>query len=247
MRKLLVTSELTNSSLIKTWSSPNRFDSGGTPTCINKLAAKNITTVKSEGVLSSRSRQSTMISNLELGLEYTNKQYDTLVKINDYINQIISIYYKGRLNFDNGRSIYLEAIAGLSEGRFSNFPLFGDGTEPPIRVHLIQDGVALTHEFPIAQLLNCLSFKSLLHSGNSLHPPSADLLNSSNKEVMQQMLITDRGTSKTEKILEKLKDKSVIKKQLLFGQSTESQKQPIRNRLSSMNLLHHFFRKLGRA
>jgi hypothetical protein len=157
-----------------------------------------------------------MISNLELGLEYTNKQYDTLVKINDYINQIISIYYKGRLNFDNGWSIYLEAIAGLSEGRFSNFPLFGDGTEPPIRVHLIQDGVALTHEFPIAQLLNCLSFKSLLHSGNLLHPPSEDLLNSSTREVMQQMLITDRGAVKTGKILEKLKEKTASKKTIII-------------------------------
>ena len=76
---------------------------------------------------------------------------------------------------------------------FSNFPLFGDGTEPPIRVHLIQDGVTLTHEFPIAQLLNCLSFKSLLHSGNSLQPPSENLLNSSAQEVMQQMLITGQG------------------------------------------------------
>lgn len=247
MRKLLFTSKLTNSSLIKTSFIPKRFDSGGTPTGNNKLTPKNISTLKSEGVLSSRSRQSTMISNLELGLEYTNKQYDTLVKINDYINQIISIYYKGRLNFDNGWSIYLEAIAGLSEGRFSNFPLFGDGTEPPIRVHLIQDGVALTHEFPIAQLLNCLSFKSLLHSGNLLHPPSEDLLNSSTREVMQQMLITDRGAVKTGKILEKLKEKTASKKQLLFGQSTESKKQPIRNRLSSMNLLNQFLRKLGRA
>ena len=188
-----------------------------------------------------------MISNLELGLEYTNKQYDHLVKINDYINQIISIYYKGRLNFNNGWSIYLEAIAGLSEERFSNFPLFGDGTEPPIRVHLIQDGVTLIHEFPIAQLLNCLSFKSLLHSGNSLQPPSEDLLNSSAQEVMQQMLITDRKTVNTEKILEKLKYKSVVKKQLLFGQSPQPQKEPTRNRVSSLNLLHHFFRKLGRA
>lgn len=247
MRKLLVTSKLTSSSLIKTSPGPNRFCSVSTPTGSNKLTAKNITSSKSERVLSSRSRQSTMISNLELGLEYTNKQYDNLVKINDYINQIISMYYKGRLNFDNGWSIYLEAIAGLSEGRFSNFPLFGDGTEPPIRVHLIHDGVALTHEFPITQLLNCLSFKSLLHSGNSLHPPTEDLLNSSNQEVMQQMIITDRGAIKTGKILEKLKDKKATKKHLLFGKSTESQKQPIRNRLSSMNLLNQFLRKLVRA
>lgn len=247
MRKLLVTSKLTSSSLIKTFPGPNRFCSVSTPIGSNKLTAKNITSSKSERVLSSRSRQSTMISNLELGLEYTNKQYDNLVKINDYINQIISMYYKGRLNFDNGWSIYLEAIAGLSEGRFSNFPLFGDGTEPPIRVHLIHDGVALTHEFPITQLLNCLSFKSLLHSGNSLHPPTEDLLNSSNQEVMQQMIITDRGAIKTGKILEKLKDKKATKKHLLFGKSTESQKQPIRNRLSSMNLLNQFLRKLVRA
>ena len=247
MRKSLATSKLEKSNTIKTWSIPDRFVSVGTPTGNHNLQAKNITSVRSEGLLSSRSRQSTMTSNLELGLEYTNKQYDHLVKINDYINQIISIYYKGRLNFDNGWSIYLEAIAGLSEERFSNFPLFGDGTEPPIRVHLIQDGVALTHEFPIAQLLNCLSFKSLLHSGNSLHPPSEDLLNSSAQEVMQQMLITDRRTINTEKILEKLKYKSVVKKQLLFGESPQPQKEPIRNRVSSLNLLNHFFRKLGRA
>ena len=247
MRKSLVTSKLDKSTINKAWSSPNRFASVGSPTGNLNLQAKNISSVKSRGLLSSRSRQSAMISNLELGLEYTNKQYDHLVKINDYINQIISIYYKGRLNFDNGWSIYLEAIAGLSEGRFSNFPLFGDGTEPPIRVHLIQDGVALTHEFPIAQLLNCLSFKSLLHSGNSLQPPSENLLNSSAQEVMQQMLITDRKTVNTEKILEKLKYKSVVKKQLLFGQSPQPQKEPNKNRVSSLNLLHHFFRKLGRA
>ena len=247
MRKSLATSKLEKSNTIKTWSIPDRFVSVGTPTGNHNLQAKNITSVRSEGLLSSRSRQSTMISNLELGLEYTNKQYDHLVKINDYINQIISIYYKGRLNFDNGWSIYLEAIAGLSEERFSNFPLFGDGTEPPIRVHLIQDGVALTHEFPIAQLLNCLSFKSLLHSGNSLHPPSEDLLNSSAQEVMQQMLVTDRRTIDTEKVLEKLNYKSVVKKQLLFGQSPQPQKEPSRNRVRSLNLLHHFFRKLSRA
>ena len=247
MRKSLATSKLAKSNLIKTLSSPNRFASVAAPTGNNNLQAINITSVRDKRMLSSRSRQSTMISNLELGLEYTNKQYDHLVKINDYINQIISIYYKGRLNFDNGWSIYLESIAGLSEERFSNFPLFGDGTEPPIRVHLIQDGVALTHEFPISQLLNCLSFKSLLHSGNSLQPPSEDLLNSSAQEVMQQMLITDRRTINTEKILEKLKYKSVVKKQLLFGQPAQSQKEPCRNRESSLNLLNHFFRKLGRA
>ena len=91
MRKSLVTSKLDKSTINKAWSSPNRFASVGSPTGNLNLLAKNITSVKSEGLLSSKSRQSTMISNLELGLEYTNKQYDHLVKINDYINQIISI------------------------------------------------------------------------------------------------------------------------------------------------------------
>jgi len=247
MRKTLLTSKLNSSSSIKTCFTPYRFDSGAIPAGSNKLLGKNITNNKSDAVLSSRSRQSAMISNLELGLEYANKQFDNLVKINDYINQIISIFYKGRLNFDTGWSIYLEAIAGLSEERFSNFPLFGDGTEPPIRVHLIQDGVALTHEFPIAQLLNCLSFKSLLYSGNSLHPPSESLLNNSSQEVLQQMLITDRGINSSGEILEKLKCKSVVMKQLLFGHSAGIQKQPTRNRQNSLNLLNQFFRKLGRT
>ena len=248
MRKSLLDSKLINTSLIDTSSTWNRFNSIG-------LKKGLATTNYSQGdrlkmptrLFSSSSRQTVMINNLEQGISYARKQYGNLVGINNHILQIVSTCMKDRVHIENGWSIFLDSIVVLTEERFSNFPLFGNGTESPIRVHLIREGLRFIHEFPVNSLLSELHFQSLLHSGSEINPPPKKLLDSCTQEIIQQMVLTDRVIEKTSQALNELKHKAVNTNQLLYGGSEKARCEPQLKHENSLNFLSQLFRRLIKA
>lgn len=248
MRKLIVNKDLTDIKIIDLASELNRLNSIDQNTSFSSLNYKHGDNDKNcPALFSSSSRQTVMIRNLQNGLSYVNKQYNNLIEINNHIRSIVSSNYKSRLNSENVWSIYLDSIVVLSEERFTNFSLFGNGSEPPIRIHLIQDGVRFIHKIPVNQLLNCLHFQSLLHSGTQLDPPSENLLHSCIQEVVQQMLLTDREIKKVSDILNVFNSNSVSKDKLLHGSNRITECEPHSSFKSSLTLLNQFFRRLGKA
>ncbi len=202
---------------------------------------------KTKVLFSSNSRQTVMRKNLQEGLIYVNKQYNNLIEINNHIRSIVSSHYNSRLNSENVWSIYLDSIVVLSEERFSNFSLFGNGSEPPIRIHLIQDGVRSIHEIPVNHLLNCLHFQSLLHSGTQLDPPPEKLLHYCVQEVVQQMLLTDREIEKVSNTLNVFNHNSATNDLLLHGGNGITNNEQHSRYKNSLTLLNQFFRRLGKA
>ncbi|MBT3666000.1 MAG: hypothetical protein HN548_00855 [Opitutae bacterium] len=166
---------------------------------------------------SSQSRQSVMISNLKLGIEYKSKQYDNLSSINDYLNEIISISNPRRDSNSSTWLIYLQSIASVSGERHLNFPLFGHGVEPPVRVHLVLDGRPQIFEFHVSELLNRTHFKSLMYSGAGTGPPLNELLHDCLSEVMDELLKVSTERSNAELTLDKLEILSINKAKLLMS------------------------------
>lgn len=170
---------------------------------------------------SSQSRQTVMVKNLKLGIDYKTKQYDHLSSINDYLNNIIRMSNSRKDSYSSSWVIYLQSIASISEATHLNFPLFGHGTEPPIRVHLILKGTAQTFEFHVSKLLNRPHFKSFVYSGASAGVPSCKILYNCLKETMDEQLKISFERSKAESILEELEVLTINKAKLLSNKPRE--------------------------
>ena len=170
---------------------------------------------------SSKSRQTVMVKNLKLGIDYKTKQYNHLSSINDYLNDIIRLNISSRDSYSSSWVIYLQSIATVSEATYLNFPLFGNGTEPPIRVHLVLKGTPRTFEFHISELLNRPHFKSFVYSGVGVGAPSCKLLHDCLKETMDEQLKILFERSKAESILKELEVLTINKAKLLSNKPGE--------------------------
>tara|TARA_B110000008_G_scaffold154307_1_gene155329 strand:- start:1158 stop:1724 length:567 start_codon:yes stop_codon:yes gene_type:complete len=188
-----------------------------------------------------------MVKNLKLGIDYKTKQYDHLSSINDYLNNIIRMSNSRKDSYSSSWVIYLQSIASISEATHLNFPLFGHGTEPPIRVHLILKGTAQTFEFHVSKLLNRPHFKSFVYSGASAGVPSCKILYNCLKETMDEQLKISFERSKAESILEELEVLTINKAKLL---SNKPREKIGNNSILEKLYLHissHIFQKLRRA
>ena len=170
---------------------------------------------------SSISRQTVMVKNLKLGIDYKTKQYDHLSSINDYLNDIIRLSNSSRDSNTSSWIIYLQSIATISEATYFNLPLFGHGTEPPIRVHLVLKGTPRTFEFHVSELLNRPHFKSFVHSGVGVGAPSCKLLHDCLKESMDEQIKISFERSKAESILKELEVLTINKAKLLSDKPRE--------------------------
>ena len=203
--------------------------------------------VHSTPVFSSQSRQSIMVKNLKHGVDYKTKQYEHLSSINDYLNDIICMGNSRRDSNSSSWVIYMQAIASMSEANFLNFPLFGYGTEPPIRVHLVLKGTAQIFEFNVSKLLNRPHFKSLVHSGTGMAIPSSKLLHECLKETLDEQLDVSFERMEAKKIIEELELLTRNKSKLLSNQSAgKLGKYSIFEKVYQ-HLFSHIFQKLKSA
>ena len=152
--------------------------------------------ISSDKVFSSVSRQSVMIKNLRLGINFKEEQNRTLCEINQNLSHLLPYAHSSPPSDNDGWKLYLDSISHLTEKTYSNFPLFGHGFDPPIRVHLIKNGKALAFEFTICTLLKSLSFQSLLHSSVGSNLPSKRLLDDCVKSVLEEMLLVTKEKDK---------------------------------------------------
>lgn len=196
---------------------------------------------------SSISRQTVMVKNLKLGIDYKTKQYDHLSSINDYLNDIIGLSNSSRGSCSGSWVLYLQSIASVSEATYFNLPLFGHGVEPPIRVHLVLKGTPRTFEFHVSELLNRPHFKSFVYSGVGVGAPSCKLLHDCLKETMDEQLKISFERSKAESILKELEVLAINKAKLLSNKSTEKLRKYSIFEKVYQHLSNHIFQKLKSA
>lgn len=248
MRKQLSTKEINlittskSSKEICRLMSSNQMVSG----CSN-VQVSDTSPVHSRPALSSQSRQSIMVKNLKHGVDYKTKQYQHLSSINDYLNDIIFMGNSRRDSNSSSWVIYMQAIASMSEANFLNFPLFGYGTEPPIRVHLVLKGNTQNFEFNVSKLLNRPHFKSLVHSGTGMTIPSSKLLHECLKETLDEQLDVSFERREAKKIIGELELLTRNKAKLLSNKSTEKLGKHSIFEKVYQHLFSHIFQKLKSA
>ena len=177
---------------------------------------KGIRSTQSGKVYSDVSRESVMINNLNHGINFKNEQNRVLCEINQNLSHIVSSPVSRQASADYGWKLYLDSITHLTEKTYSNFPLFGHGFDPPIRVHLIKNGKKLTFEFTICTLLKSLPFQSLLYSSVSSNLPSKQLLDECAKSVLEEMLLVTKEKENAIQLVSEYQDHSRSKNKALY-------------------------------
>ena len=159
-------------------------------------------TLSKNGSFSEFTPLQVMRNNLSNARKFISKQKENLYGINDNLNLMQHSLRATRhdvsrqsIKFPNHR-IYLHALFELSHEHFMNHPLFGDGSDPPLRMHFKIKGNEITHPVPIYPLFNSASFLGILHSGHLPAPPSPSTFNSSIADVLQFILENETETSK---------------------------------------------------
>lgn len=164
---------------------------------------------------STRSRQSVMINNLKLGIEFKNRQYNNLISINENISQMSPYAECPKDSKGCAWKLYLDVISNLTSERYSNFPLFGYGIDPPIRVHLVRYGKPLVFEFSVSTLLQKLNFQAVLNCGLSNKTPSKHIIESCSREILEEMLSISSEKDRADELLDEYLHGFSIKKEAI--------------------------------
>lgn len=164
------------------------------------------------GIFSEFSPLQVMHDNFTNARKFISKQKQNLYGINDNLNLMHrtlkeTSYSSGNRskNYANHR-ICLQSLYELSHERFMNHPLFGDGSNPPLRLHLKIKGNEITHSIPISPLFNSASFLGILYSGHLPDIPSASTFDSSITAVFQFILENEIENSRLVSLLDSLEN-----------------------------------------
>jgi hypothetical protein len=147
--------------------------------------------------LSSQSKWSVMLKNLNQGLEFMQRQNSNLNEmeksLSHWRNSLANNKTGVSFSFAPETYLYLQAILRFSEEKLFDHPLFGSGFEPPIRIHLNLKGKRFVQEVPVVPLLNQPGFCALVHSGRGTMRPSDTLFDSCEMEFVNALLMVDRN------------------------------------------------------
>ena len=145
-----------------------------------------------ERSFSAKSKWSVMIRNLRQGLEFMDKQNDSLNEMEQALTRWRrspdTTESSDKLSLSPETFLYLQTILNLSEEKMFSHPLFGSGFEPPIRIHLNLNGERFIQEVPVVPLLNQPGFCALVHSGHGVRRPSESLFDTCQLEFVNALL-----------------------------------------------------------
>ena len=156
---------------------------------------------------SSTSRR--MSENLLKGAEYITLQRSGLLEL----ERILLLFSKNnlkRLEISNRirsgkpgvNPMFIHSMEDISRKEYSNFRLFGDGSESPLRIHLRNQGREFTHAIPIVPLLRDPAFLGIIYSGKANCPPSMDMINDCICSILQLILNVENEKTSIEKLSE---------------------------------------------
>lgn len=184
------------------------------------IQCKVQTEVKS--VYSQKTRLSVMSSHTKEAMSFIDRQHRV---IKDLIKQMqifvgyreqVAVHAENNLNSD-AWSVYLMHVQSLHDGMNQSFKgkkLFGDGAQPPIRMHLSIGGNVEPFELPDPCLCSLISIRSFL-SGVVHHAlPSVELSNACIAELLNALVEVQNGRSSLSKISKRLEKKESIQPHL---------------------------------
>ena len=185
---------------------------------------------KSSKSFSTIRRKERVTENLQLTHTYLRKQTDGLSEIHD----TLMLWMDSKAGGDDQvgmQKIFMQPIENILNYSYRNIPLYGDGTEDPMKLHFLKDGARDYLEVVVVPLLSQPSISSLrIAFVQDLIAP-VSLLESCGGEVMNQRIHVD---SKLRKVDELSKDLSNGCKEGV----------PLRcNNRTSSNILFDFFRR----
>lgn len=181
------------------------------------IQSKEPTHLKS--VYSQKTRLSVMCSHTREAMSFIDRQHSV---IKDLIKQMqifvgyreqVTAHAENNLNSD-AWSVYLMHVQSLHDGinqSFQGKKLFGNGAQPPIRIHLSIGGNVEPFELPDPCLCSLISLRSFL-SGVVHHSlPSVELSNACIAELLNALVEVQNGRSTLSKISKKLGKKESVR------------------------------------
>jgi hypothetical protein len=146
-----------------------------------------------------------MIQNLNSGLEYTRKQDANLNEMESFLRAWRgSLFARNVIHDTNLHAaglLYLPGILKLSEEKLFGHPLFGNGIERPIQVHLKLFEARFVEEIPVLPLLIQPGFSALAHSGMASSPPSQEVFDLCEMEFLNGLLEINKAHRSLERQL----------------------------------------------
>jgi len=131
-----------------------------------------------------------MRSNIEQGMAFVGAQKTALLHLDENLALLTKIdgrtpSGKPSLVRNLGHHVLLQAMEETAKSRHLNFPLFGDGSEQPIRIHLRQRGREFSHEIPLVPLFSDPVLLAILHCAHATQCPPSSILTEGIKSVLQ--------------------------------------------------------------
>ena len=185
---------------------------------------------KSAKSFSTIRRRERVSENLRLTHIYLSKQIDGLSEIQSTLMLWINSKTEG-VDQVGTQKIFMQPIENILNYSYRNIPLYGDGTEDPMKLHYLKNGARDYLEFVVVPLLSHPSISSLrvAVAQNLIVPIS--LLESCGGEVMNQRMKVDS----------KVKNVDELSKDLRGGFKKEASPQVTHS--PSFNILFDFFRR----
>jgi hypothetical protein len=175
-------------------------------------------------------RKERVSENLRMAHSFLSKQLDGLSEIQSTL--ILWIKSKAGRQIPSGEEmIFMQPIENILGHKFHNIPLFGDGTEDPLKFHYLKNGSRDFLEILIVPLLTQPSIASLRIASVQNLFVSTGLLESCGGEVMNQRMNVDSKLSQLNDLSTNLIQVPECKVTTQLGRS------------SSSNFLLNFFRK----
>ena len=174
-----------------------------------------------------------MQENLSCGQEYLRLQGSGLMEIEKTLlllsreNKQPGLFkHAHACTASDSRRIYLQSIETISNQTYTNFRLFGDGSESPLRIHLRNRGREFSHSIPIIPLFSEPSFLGILYSGKSQIAPSEDLIHDCITSILQFCLQVESEKSKVSNLQQSFSSHREIKKYLRPSSEQRSEREP---------------------
>ena len=172
-----------------------------------------------------------MQENLSCGQEYLRLQGSGLMEMEKTLLLLSRENKKSGLfkNTSTGpgpdnRRIYLQSIETISSQTYTNFRLFGDGSESPLRIHLRNRGREFSHSIPIVPLFSEPSFLGILYSGRSRIAPSEDLIHDCITSLLQFCLQVESEKTKVSNLQQSFSSHREIKEYLSPSSAQRSER-----------------------
>ena len=203
-------------------------------------------------IFSESSTSKRMSENLLRGSEYITLQRSGLLEL-ERILLLFSRNNLKRLEISNRTSsrkpgvnpMYIHSMEDISRREYSNFRLFGDGSESPLRIHLRNRGREFTHAIPIVPLLRDPAFLGIIYSGKANCPPSTDMINDCICSLLQLTLDVENEKSSIVKLNENISSSQEMQQLLRRPRSHDPNRKQERPRTTGVQIVRAWMNSLG--